>query len=526
MQFIKRHIYIVSTFAIAFVVMLIGFAVTGKYPVGENQIMVIDSWHQYYPFLQELHYKLQHGESIFYSWDMGMGSNFFLIMAYYAFSPIYLLSVIFPKEYLREFMLLATAIKIAFAGAFFSIYLKNIFKKEDYTITGFGLLYAFCGFAMGYYWNIMWLDAMALLPLIILGLNRLIDGEGVVLYIVTLALAIISNFYIGFFICEFILFYFFILYFTKTEGFSFEKLVKKTFEVAFYSILAVGVAAIVLLPTFRGLQLSYAVNSTFPATFKTYFSMLEILNNMLIGSEPTVKAGLPNVYSSFIAIYLLGFFYVSTNVSIKEKVFSFLLITFFMLSFNINYLNYIWHGFHFPNEVPYRFSFIFSFLIIGWAYQGLQNKDTIPRRNIWFIGIALMGYLIVNETLELKDVVFYTSMGALALYSLLFLSYRYERIKPRIFAIGLSIMLIGEVLFSGIMGTATTGGSGRASYPYLGDEVKSAVQSLYATDDSAYRMDMVKWYSTNDPALYGYRGVSLFSSTANADVTRYTKSLG
>ena len=116
-----------------------------------------------------------------------MGSNFFLIMAYYAFSPVYLLSVFFPSEYLREFMMLGTALKVAMAGSFFAIYLKHTFKRDDYSIVGFGLLYAFCGYTMGYYWNIMWLDAVALLPLIILGLGRIIEGKGFILYTVTLA---------------------------------------------------------------------------------------------------------------------------------------------------------------------------------------------------------------------------------------------------------------------------------------------------------------------------------------------------
>lgn len=98
MKFIKKQKYILSTFGISFLIMMIGFIVLGLYPFGKSQIMVIDSWHQYYPFLQELHEKLQHGDSLFYSWNMGLGSNFLLVMAYYAFSPIYLLSVIFPRE--------------------------------------------------------------------------------------------------------------------------------------------------------------------------------------------------------------------------------------------------------------------------------------------------------------------------------------------------------------------------------------------------------------------------------------------
>ena len=526
MKFIKKQKYILSTFGISFLIMMIGFIVLGLYPFGKSQIMVIDSWHQYYPFLQELHEKLQHGDSLFYSWNMGLGSNFLLVMAYYAFSPIYLLSVIFPREYLREFMMLATAIKIALAGSFFAIYLRGTFKKEDYSIVGFGLFYAFCGFAMGYYWNIMWLDAMALLPLIMLGLNKVVDGKGFALYVIALAVAVISNFYIGFFICEFILIYYFVVYFTRTSGFNLSHFVKKTLLIGLYSIIAVGLAAIVLLPTFRGLQLSHAVNATFPTEFKTYFSILEILNNMLAGVSPSVKSGLPNIFSSFLALYLLGVFFISNEVRIKEKVMSFILIAFFVLSFNINYLNFVWHGFHFPNEVPYRFAFIFSFLILTWAYKGLENLETLPKKQFWFISLSLLGYLLVSEKQDLSDVVFYVSLGALALYTILIQMYRYEVIRKKAFVIGLCVMMLAESLLSAVMGTGTTGASTRDSYPYLGDEISEAVESIYAADDEAYRLEMVKWYSTNDPALYTYRGVSMFSSTVNSKISIFTQKLG
>lgn len=526
MPFVKKHIHIVATFVISFLFIMIGFAAIGLFPFGKNQIMVIDSWHQYYPFLQELQSKLQSGSSLFYSFNIGLGSNFILVMAYYAFSPLYLLSIIFPKEYLREFMMLATALKIALAGTFFAIYLRGVFKRDDYTITGFGLLYAFCGYAVGYYWNVMWLDAMALLPLIILGLHRIIDGEGFTLYVVTLAIAMISNFYIGFFICEFIVIYYLALYFMKTSGFSFGAFVKKSFLAAFFSLLAVGIAAVVLVPTYRGLQLTHAVNSTFPTKFETYFSVLEILNNMLPGVQPSVKSGLPNIFSGFIAIYMLAVYFVSTHVKIKEKAISFLLIVFFILSFNINTLNYIWHGFKFPNEVPYRFAFVFSFMIITWAYQGFKHFDELPRKHIWVISLGFLGYLLLSERFDLKSSVFYVSLGALAMYSILFLMYRYETIRYKAYMIGLSVLILSEALLSSIIGTTTTGSSARTTYPYLGDDIKAAVNEIYESDEDLYRIEMTKWYSTNDPTLYGYRGVSMFSSTVNSNISKFTQKLG
>ena len=71
-NYFKRHKFPIATFFISFIIMLIVFAIIEIAPFGKNQIMIVDSWHQYYPFLQELHYKLQHGESIFYSWRVGM----------------------------------------------------------------------------------------------------------------------------------------------------------------------------------------------------------------------------------------------------------------------------------------------------------------------------------------------------------------------------------------------------------------------------------------------------------------------
>lgn len=526
MQFVKKHKYIFATFGLSLLIMMIAFAVIGLFPFGDRQIMVVDSWHQYYPFFQELHSKLTSGGSLFYSWNMGMGVNFFLIMAYYAFSPIYLLSVVVPKEGLREFMMLATAIKIALAGSFLSIYLKHTFKREDYSITLFGLLYAFCSFAMGYYWNIMWLDAVMLLPLILLGLNQLIDGKGHRLFVISLALAMISNFYIGFFICEFLLFYYFITYALRTTGFNIKHFITKLLQMGFFSALGIGLAAVVLLPTFRGLQLTHAIKISFPTEFKTYFSYLEIMNQMLAGVAPSVKSGLPNIFSGFISVYFLMFFFTSKTVAVKEKVISLLLIAFFMLSFNINYLNFIWHGLHFPNEVPYRFAFIYAFLIITWAYKGFQDVDGIERRNIWFMGLFLLGYLLVNERLGLDHMVFFISLGLLAAYSTVVLLKRYEKVPEKTFVIALSVLVIGEMILSAILGTTATGSSSRTSYPYLNTEVTEAVEQIYAADDDIYRIEMVKWYTTNDPTLYDYRGVSIFSSTINSNVTVFLQKLG
>lgn len=529
LKFIKRNVYVIAPFLVSFVIMTIAFANQGLFPFGNNQIMIIDSWHQYYPFLQELQHKLTQGGSLFYSWNSGLGSNFFINMAYYAMSPIYILSILFPKEYLREFMMLATILKISFGGMFFAIYLKKVFQKQDVSIAVFGLMYAFCGFVMGYYWDIMWLDGVALLPLIILGIHKVLDEEGSIFYIVTLAIAMISNFYIGYILCEFILIYFFILYFTKYPWRSFGHFIKKIMEIGISSAIGLGISAVVLIPVYKGLQLTYVDSIAGPKILTTYLPFLDLFNNLLPNVPVTVKSGLPNMYCGLFAVLLLIFYFLTTSISVKTKVLNFLLLIFFIFSFNINGLNYIWHGFSFPNEVPYRFSFIFSFLVLTLAYQAFLRLEEISVRTVWKI-LGIFGvYLIVYQKSYNEDYVnqvFYISLLFLTLYGGTLLLLKYKTIPKGVFTGLICCIILGEVMLSALNGTNTAGNTGRSDYPIQNAAVQKALTTLNETDDSFYRLEMIKWYSTNDPILYGYRGVSEFSSTINSKITTYAQKIG
>ena len=58
------------------------------------------------------------------------------------------------------------------------------------------------------------------------------------------------------------------------------------------------------------------------------------------------------------------------------------------MSFNINVLNYIWHGFHFPNDLPYRFSFMYSFILLTMAYKAFIRLKEFTGRQILGTGVA------------------------------------------------------------------------------------------------------------------------------------------
>ena len=67
----KIFIFSALSFIISGTVMAVAFAKSGVHPFGNQQILVVDLWHQYYPFFRVLREKLLTGGSFLYSWENG-----------------------------------------------------------------------------------------------------------------------------------------------------------------------------------------------------------------------------------------------------------------------------------------------------------------------------------------------------------------------------------------------------------------------------------------------------------------------
>ena len=214
----KGVLFFVLSFFIPAFIFAYGFAQHGIQPFdsdGDRQMLVIDLWHQYYPFFRVEREKLLSGGSFLYSWQNGLGSNFLSLIAYYAASPINWVSVFFGADHIREALSFILVGKIGFAGAFFSCFLRYTFKRRDFSLCIFSSMYALCSYMLGYYWNVMWIDAMVYFPLVILGIENIINKRNPRVYIAFLALTLLSSYYMGYMTCIFSVIYFLIYYFSK-----------------------------------------------------------------------------------------------------------------------------------------------------------------------------------------------------------------------------------------------------------------------------------------------------------------------
>lgn len=537
--FFSNNLFIILAFLVPFVLMTTAFALMKVSPFGDQQILVTDLWHQYFPFLVDFQDKLKHGESLFWSWTQGAGVNYFALMSYYLASPLNFFSVFIPSEWLREFLMFSVVIKVACAGMFMAIFLRSVFKKNDFSLVLFGCCFSFCAFFMGYYWNTIWLDTVCITPLVVLGAVKLLTENKFRLYVVTLALSLLANYYIGLFTCIFVLLIFIAYNIVKWE--NVKTFFTKLLRMGVFSLIAIGITAFFLLPAFFGLQNTNASGSSFPSTFSINIgksndllgvltAIQQILSNFITFISPATKEAdaLPNIACGTVSIVLGILFLTSKKIRLKEKIVDMCLIFFMILSCIIRQLDYIWHGFHFTNMIPYRFSYLISFVLVVMAFRAFMLIDF---SSCWDVLLAALGStLVILFAIGTQEA--YTIIGtavvALVVCTMLFLYTR--RIVPKqVLLIVLAVVVIGESGATAYIGVKTTTVTGTYDYPRGGETTKQVINYMNSLEENTtelWRAETTSTQTLNDGSLNDYNGLSMFNSMANVDTTRFFENFG
>ena len=393
-------------FGLTFLGFLILMIVKGMSPFGEASLLYSDSYHQYYPFFVSFRRALREGKSLLYTWDIGLGMDYLGLIAYYLASPLNLLSVILPDSWVLPYFSFLIPIKMSFASMFFALFLKKVYGKESWSLTLFSCFYGVCAWALAYGWNLMWLDPFALLPLVMLGMVSLLTQRKFVLYTFSLFLSVVSNYYVGLFICIFVLLSFFCYEICRWGGLR--KFLIDLMLMALFSVLAIAMTAFLELPALAALQNTQSSINTFPEGFRLNIAdestwqglldaMRQVAGNTNGGIEPSFKEGLPNLYCGVFANAFAFLFLFSKNIRLRDKICAVVLLLFFNVSFIIRQLDYIWHGFHFTNMIPYRFSFLYSFAVLYMAYRAYLEQENFRLWQIIAAGILSIGLAACSD---------------------------------------------------------------------------------------------------------------------------------
>lgn len=650
----------VLAFSLPVLILALAYFCCGFYPLGERTPLTIDLYHQYAPFMSELQDKLRSGGSLFYSWNMGLGQNFYALYAYYLASPFNWLLPLFPASGITDAVLIFTLAKVGLMGLGFFHFLLHSFASQprsavnalglpqlrpryrsqqvgDYLALTLSLAYALSSYALAYSWNLMWLDVLVCLPLMLRGLHRVFEGRSSLLFSLSLALALLSNYYCAFFACLFCFCYAQALVWGCGQPRSIrlapglsrilrrgkkspdseqgeaelaspvqaEGLAQTTQEtgpaqteqgagappevphrlsrpslvwtwlcymlrMALASLLGIGLSAVLLLPSLRALSLTSAAGDQFPTNFQLRFSLLDFLTKALSFSKPDIRDGFPNIYAGLFLLLLLPLYFFNRRIPKRERKSFGLLLLFLYFSFNLNVLDFIWHGLHYPNQIPYRFAFVYVALVLVLAFRSFQHirgwRRGLQSRSFALAALAL----VLLETVKSERAghwQIYTCLGLLFCYQLLLRRLRRshkaarrwqawterreergeepvppkalpskwrrrrrEALSFRYYSFCLALLVCLDLSLNAIQQVQQISENEyytrRQDFIQQIEPVRQIVQELEQSDQDFWRMELLPQMTSNAPALYGYRGLSLFSSTSGKSQAVWMRQLG
>lgn len=528
----KKNQYIIWAFLIPLLVMQFVFLIMQITPFGGYSLLLSDANAVYIDQLTGLRRMILEGKGYFYTWSQIQGSTPF---AFVQLSPFNLLTLLFPESSILSVVTWIVILRIASAGASFAYYLKQVFKRNDISISIFSWCYALMAYHIANHYHIIWLDQLILVPLILCGVENILKNTKRYLFFsVMLVLSFITSFYLSYMTGLFAFLYFIYRYLTWGKYGDFKDFIYKLIAFAKATFLAFGCTAIYILPIllmmkgrdglFQGENMTLRLRYEFPALFSKLF----------IGSFDTfLPDGVPFLYCGIVVLIFIGFYFSSYAISYKEKVASFALLAFMFLSLTINPLYVAWHGFKPPTYFEGRFSYLVSFVMIFIAYQAYHHIQTVSTKQIHIVFAILVGAVILfNRSTYgyIKDNNLLYTLAFIGLYYVVIMlrcKGHYDKKQVTL----LLALVVGLELITNTMLTVKRLDE-VGTYPFASDytdayqQIDKVTSGVLEEDADMYRIDFVDKRGMNDGFGVGFPSISHFDSIYNYDVKEAIDRLG
>ncbi len=535
-EWIKAHKIYFLVFFLPAILLLTAYFSFGVYPFGDESVLVLDLNGQYVYYYENMKNILWGDRSPFISWSRNLSGELMGIFAYYLASPFMLIVLLLPRSIITEAVLIMQLCKVGAASVTFCFYLKSRKLVPDRGAAVFSVMYGLMSYMIVQLMNPMWLDGLIYLPLIVRGIEKLIDKGKMLPFIIPLTLMFTAHFYIGWMTAFFCILYFLYWYFSRRdEKFRFVHFVKSGSRFAAGGILSALCSAWVLLPLVRSLELGKFDFTDPKYEWETNFDFIDFFRNLLPNMYDTCRPeGSPVIYCGLAALFLLVLFFINRKISLKHKLGAGFLLLSLVLSMYISNIDIAWHGFQNPNWLPYRYSFTFSFVMLTAAAEAFANIRGVTRREIGFTAAGLILYVFVIDKQGLENAgvitaVWYSVLFAV-IYGLLFSAYRKRgRLTRGLTAwlyVFVAVEMFASTLYTLFAIDDDVNYSKRNPYKSYISLGRETVDELKEKDDGIYRIESDYHRTVNDAMALGSYGISHSSSTLNSKPIQFLRRLG
>lgn len=532
-RWIYRHRVALGAFFIPVAIMYLIYSCFGVHPYGDMSALVLDLNGQYVSYYEMMRDAVWGDGSLIYSWSRNLSGETMGIFGYYLASPFMWIIVLLPRTMMCGAIEIMQLAKVGCCGLAFAYYLKRSKNAKASSQIIFSVSYALMTYIVVELMNPMWIDGMIWLPMIILGIERLVDEGKMLPLILPMSIMFVSHFYIGYMLAFFSIIYFIYYIFSRPGHIVAPRFITRGLKFAAGGIISALSSSIVLIPMYCSLSLGKLEFSDPNFSPETQFNFYEFLSKLFANSYDTVRPeGLPMIACGTMTLLLVPLFFLNTKISIKEKIADALLLLSIFGSMYISTVDIAWHGFQVPNWLPYRYSFTFSFVMLIMAFRAFENLEGVSFKEVCVSAFGWIVVLIVlaqedYEHLYLLETVWYSVLAIAVFTTLIFLSKKYHDTWMKLIV---AVFVCIEVFINGLYtvwaidyDVVYSKYSSYQDYFIDGREVVSQVEEA---DEGLFRMEKTFHRTVNDPMGMGFAGISHSSSTMNTPVLKMLKSLG
>ena len=429
MKWLNRNKWSVISFFVVVTILVTYMVIKNVIPFGDDKLFVyFDGYYTVYYYLYDFYDKLKSGSSFSYFWNNGFGFPFLATYFWYLASPLNFLIVLFGRDNILAFVSITCVIKIAASSAFFAFYLNNKtidkseLKKKIY-ILPISMAYGLSTFVLTYSVEPMWLDSLAVLPLIMYGFNKMIYNKKSLAYILFLTLGCWLNFYMLSLTALFLIICFLWVDFDSLTDFF-----KKGIRFTLTSLVSVGLSSIPIMVSLFAMSDTAIVENVFPKHY-WFGNVFEIIRELFIFTNTNIYSDniiSTNIYCGIFSIVLL-FSYIFLRGYSKRKIRNIFFVVFFIIGMNESILNYSLHLFHSPRGIYNRFSFLFVFVLLDISYEcilEIKKENVVRSVPAVFLSLVLpvICYWFVNLNSSVNPVIVIFVMLGLSIFYHVFIT--------------------------------------------------------------------------------------------------------
>jgi len=387
----------------------------------------------------------------------------------------------------------------------------------------------------------MWFDTFAVSPLVFLGVHKIVNEQKYILYIATLALAVIFNFYFALFVCIFTALLFFVL--CISQKLAPQDIIKKLVIMGACTVVALGMTAFISLPTVTALQSIYRQTTELPTGFYRPHSIATLLGNFIAFTPTTLRDSHfltghpPNLYSGMLGLMFLPLFMMSKKIDKKERIAYFVVLAFITISTNMDTLHYMWHGFTVTNSLNSRFTFLISFILMYMSYKiyMIKMEEGFTKKDVMIMTLGASAFIAFAYFSEHQQGVHvFWSILLTGVYVAIFtilskINIMEQKDIAKALTLSLAVVMIAELSIVSFLGVQNNNTTSRDDL-WSAVNVHEVLTHRQPMGDDFYRTEFTRMWASNDSLMYRSEevmfGTSVFSSMVNADVNKFMQGIG